>query len=147
MNLHDQPNILALNVQEREQYFRCTNPKVILTLLLPYSILALYVGVSLTTSFLGNVPWFLSTAFLPEEEKHWSDHYDLLSSYMVTQMKGKWKEKKQEKQSRKEIKKKCRHKKKIWGIKPCIVKYINWCKIKCHGVFSWKSWTDPALES
>lgn len=113
VNLHDKPNILALNVEEREQYFRCTIPKVILTLLLPYSILALYVGVSLTTSIWGNVPWFLPTAFLPEEEKHWSDHYDLLSSYMVTQMKGKWKEKKQEKQSRKEIKKKCRHKKNL----------------------------------
>lgn len=105
MNLRDKPNIFALNIEEREQYFRCTIPKVILTLLLPYSILALCVGVSLTTSFLGNVPWFLPTAFLPEEEKHWSDHYDLLSSYMVTQMKGKLKEKKQEKQSRKEIKK------------------------------------------
>lgn len=96
---------------------------------------------------MGTVPWFLLNVFLPEEEKHWSDHYDLLSSYMVTQMKGKWKEKKQEKQSRKEIKKKCRHQKKFWGIKLCTVKYINWCKIKCHGVFSWKSWADSALES
>lgn len=84
MNLHDKPHILALNIEDREQHLRCIIPKVILTLLLPYSILALYVGVSLTTSFLGNVPWFLPTAFLPEEEKHWPDHYDLLSSYMVT---------------------------------------------------------------
>lgn len=99
----------------------------------------------------GNVPWFLPTAFLPKEEKFWSDHYDLLSSYMVAQMKGEWKERRQEKQSRKEIKKKRRHtkkkKRKKWGIKLCIVKYVSQCKTKCHGVLSSKSRTDSEFES
>lgn len=45
MNLHDKPNVLALIVEERKQHFRCAISKVILTLLLPYSILACMWGI------------------------------------------------------------------------------------------------------